>query len=334
MKRFTLILLCAFLVTNCSRPLTPKSMTLSESDKKFISICHDDFDIDVTLKRFPDTIWAYIPTETSLIDLKADDKGPILVKEANEALSVKFLDGRFENNQFVIEYDIGPMKTYQKGYGYTTAYSEKIQSLQQKVFSALQQTYFTVDQIPGDIQFDDPDKQQRRDDFVDAHLNAEKLPSFFVLVIADIKTGIELESIFYMDDLRKSLGIAPTITPEEFQKRYVAEIRGHVNIINDTTGKHLNLREITLPYFLARQMVNRINFKYTRSSFPPSDETKKELLTIVKTAVHAYAFDQYEGVLLDDLNLGTQETIEKSELDAYTPDPASSEGKYHHIKFR
>ncbi len=124
----------------------------------------------------------------------------------------------------------------------------------------------------------------------------------------------------------------PSIPHEEYTKRYLTEIRGSTSIVDDVSGEHLDYRRITMEEFLGKQLANRINFKYGRSDFPPSEDTVSEILNIVSTTVRLYEFEAFENIVLKDLDTDEQKTLSRSELTNYESE-IPKEGKFHVIKF-
>ena len=68
-----------------------------------------------------------------------------------------------------------------------------------------------------------------------------------------------------------------------------------------------------MPDFLAKQIINRINFKYQRSNFPPSLETEKEILTHLKACLESGKqsnFDDTCEILIDHaLDAGSTDNL-------------------------
>ena len=99
------------------------------------------------------------------------------------------------------------------------------------------------------------------------------------------------------------------IPQEEFVKRSLYDMKGKAQWIGDTEGRHLAYNEIVMPEFLARQITSRVNFKYQKSSFPPSNDARGEVLTIVAETLRNYNFTDFNYVELRDLNTGLTETV-------------------------
>ena len=86
--------------------------------------------------------------------------------------------------------------------------------------------------------------------------------------------------------------------------------------------------------FIAKQIIYRIQYKYTRSDHKPSDDTKFEILKAANASINAYNFDQFSSIILHDLATDSEDTIVKSQLKDFPADQlAKPEGKFHVIKF-
>ena len=143
---------------------------------------------------------------------------------------------------------------------------------------------------------------------------APDAPDFFNIVLADIGKGIEMRLLFYFPDLKKVMSPSQDIPQEEFILRYITDFSGDKEIIGDKAGRHLSFKETTWPEFLSRQVENRINFKYGRSSFPPGDEAQKEVLSAVSETLRVYDFQDFESVMLVDLVTEETKQIDKNNL--------------------
>lgn len=261
---------------SCSK--MPEGIPLTEAQKKFTKIIADELKMPVIVRQVGSTFWAYVPLEESFIVYKAaPGSGTSSVQSPTpvEAKpSLKFVETLYIDRQFQISYDISSTKNYGKDPGMTSAYTESFTKIQQNIMSAIQRA-FEGSQTP---------------------------PTFIVLIMADIKRGVELESVFYLDDLLKAMSIAQILPHEEFTKRYLNDFRGREDIIGDKEGKHLNYRDIPMTEFLARQIDNRVRFKYQQSAFGPSADAKSEILKAAQETLDAYGFKDYNSIELKDLS--------------------------------
>ena len=167
--------------------------------------------------------------------------------------------------------------------------------------------------------------------FVDT--DKKELPEFFVIVLADIKNGIMAKMTFAFKDLSRMM--QDPFFQEEFMQRLIVDYpQGNAKIIGDKTGANLDIVDLTWTDFLAKQIVYRMNYRYTRSAFPPSSDPKQEILNAVADSFRSYEFKDYGGLILHDLAVKTTAQIPKSNLDdLIAAQPSDSGGKLIHIKF-
>ncbi len=253
-------------------PYTP-----SEADQQFIKIAKEEFQYDVAVKQFGNTLWIYVPGTHDIFKIKPSGKpsAPAAVRP----FSVQYLDGRFEGRQMILEYDIIPATKPSKANTLATGYSPEFTEKYGKITNAISRAY----------------------------LNMEALPEFIVTVFADTKNGIEVINTVFTQDLKQYYLSA--IPYEEYLLRVLTETNGSPEIINDTAGEHLPYSEMTLSSFLARQVTNRVTFKFQQSDFPPQKSIFEELLTIVQNTFRAYDFSDFDTVVLEDVRSHAQETF-------------------------
>ncbi len=292
LKKFFLVFL-SFYLCGCFKFGTKEPVNLSQAQEKLIQIAKDEFHYDIVTKRVGKTIWVYLPIKYPLVEAKAANENTPNSNQPTESLSLRFIDARFNEKNFEIEYDIATTKTYSKSLGYTSGYSQEYLKAQQNILSAIQRSFLDLDPLHA----------------------KESLPQFIVFVIADVVRGIEIVHTVYFDDLKKGLSLIAALSQEEFTKRFVYEVRGDNKIKEDLEGKHIEYREINLSEFLAKQIVQRITYKYQSSAFSPSEDTKKEILKQAADVIDAYNFSDFEGVKITDLNTKTTETIQKPALE-------------------
>lgn len=291
-------------ILGCSQKPVNEPLTLSDPHNKLVTMCKDEHDIDIVVTPFDNTVWIYLPLEKDLFSMKADPKGPSNSGESAVKPTVKFLDGQYRNGDFHLTYDIAPSKGYAKSYGYTSEFSEEYRNKQRNILTAIYRTFSEVD---------DP-------------------PAFFVIVIADILNGLESRTIIHFADLKRAY-TDPSFH-EEYAKRIISEQpTGNVGVLGDQTGASIDYHDITWPQFLSKQMVFRVNFKYQRSAFPPSDNTQMELLNIAADTIAAYDFEDFTSIQLQDLDNDVTFSTTKEDLAGYRSEPPS-EGRLIHIKFQ
>lgn len=288
-------LLILGLLAGCSRATPSAPRPLSETHQKFLKICQEEHKLKVVLKPLRNTVWIYVPFDDDLMKISSTPEGTRKSDMGEERPAVKYLESVYSDRRFKITYDIHPDKNYLQSPGYRLGYSGAYQKVSQQVLTSVSRAYFE----PTDA------------------------PQFFVTVITDVKSGVEMENIFYLEDLKHYMAFG-ALPQEEFLKRSIYEARGKSDWIGDTQGRHLAYTEITMPEFLAKQITNRVNFKYQKSSFPPSADTRGEILTIVAETFKSYNFTDFNYVELRDLNTGLSETVLPTELIHKTGQPDTS----------
>ncbi len=293
----------------CSKPPTPP-VTLTQAHEKFLKLLDEEYELDVVTRALNNTMWIYLPMEEDLFNFKASQEGAKYATEATKTHAVNFVDGQFEDHVFKIQFDITPSKKYAKTFGYSTGYSKPYSAKQRKILTALSRSYFEVEENSRD----------------------NKVPDFFVMVIADITKGIETKMLFHFKDLKRGM-LDPSFYEEYTRRIVVEDTTGHTDIIGDRAGKHLDFEEITWPLFLTKQILYRIRVKYQRSNFPPSENTAEELLKIAAKTLEAYDFTDFRSVELHNLDNDTVNTVSKSELEKFKTEEQPSQGKLHTIKF-
>ena len=115
---------------------------------------------------------------------------------------------------------------------------------------------------------------------------------------------------------------------------FVLTPTGYEAIIDDKTGAYLDTYDLSWGEFLARQMLHRINFKYTQSSTPPSPMTLSQLTEIAAETVQGYDFQDFTAVRFTDLETGKKRSFDQAYLNTLEITPPPPPGKLHHIKFK
>lgn len=302
----TVLILASLSLPGCvKKDKTPKELPqLSAVHEKFLKMVQEDFGYeDIKLRSVGHTLWIYLPLRERIIDIKASEGKRKQQVETSDKMSVKHVQADFNDDRLTIEHDIQQYKTYQKDPGYGSNYSDEYSQAQQELMQAVSRVYFDYAEelrLAGE----NPDEPQ----------DLPGVPAFIVMVITDIDKGIEIESMFFFQDLQKAMSMIPSITGDEFLKRYVADIRGNPDAVGNKDGGHLNYRDIDMKEFLARQIENRVNFKYTHSAILPTENTREEVLQAVSETLQAYEYFAVTGVTLKDLFMNTTEELPKDDL--------------------
>lgn len=272
---------CVFL-TGCA--LNDSSYSAAEANRRLVEIVKKEVNYEIQVKTVGQTLWVYLPLKKELFTFKMTEQPPQKTRE----FSLLYLDGTFLDNTFHLEYDIAP-STKQKSAdeGLSSAYTEAFNNAYASLFAAISGVY----------------------------LNTQEPPTFVVLIIADIEKGIEVVNTFCLDDLKKQQTGA--LAPQEYVLRFLTSSQGDKAIINDKKGAHIDYNDIGWSEFLLKQMIHRINFKYTQSDFPPQKDAETEILDIVGKTTRFYDFKDFSSVELNDLRNSKNYAFSPSQLKTF-----------------
>ncbi len=266
-------------LSGCYKVLPPIT-TKNQATKYFEKICKEEYNLPVTSHFAGRTLIVYVPINKTLFRLEAAKPDPFKNDTVQDKMTILYQDVAFDGKALDVKYDIRPLKSYPNDLGYTAAADETLQKMSTNLINAVYRSF-------ADIK-DDPKATLE-----------EKRPEFIHIYLADIINGIQYEYLLYFEDYIESA--QQVLAYDEFAQRNVYEITGNRNIIGDSLGQHLEIKSVTWPEFIRRQIKHRINYKYTRSSFPPSENTEQEILKAVEATMHAYDYKIYETVDLHDL---------------------------------
>ena len=311
-----LVFTLAYGCTSKKHDLPPP--TFSEAQKKFETKCREDFDLEVTTRQLGRTLYVYLPTDKPLFDYSAQkentDESPT---RQNAKFTVQYLDGGYDKaKNFSFEYDIiDKLKTKEEDYGYATNYTDSFSKQQNNLFTAIANT------------------------FLDAEASdKENSILFFVIVITDIKKGIESKMTFYFLDLKRYM--SEDLPYEEYMKRFLVETKGGQSMIGDEVGTHIEYKDVAMPDFLSKQIINRIQYKFQRSECQPTAEYDDNIIAIAADTLRYYHFVDFGSLHLDNLRKNKKFTFDKTQLDAFGDDKpqdaapaANTKGKLIHIIF-
>ncbi|MCR4336195.1 MAG: hypothetical protein NUV91_00090 [Candidatus Omnitrophica bacterium] len=271
-----------------------------------------------------DTLWIYIPIQEKIMDFKSQKKQPPGEVKAIEQPNINFLKCEPKNGTFEVKYDIASGRKYPQDTGYSVSFSEKYQSVQRGVLNALGRAYSEVEyledskqyveKVPGDVEQPTVEGDLSHERLVHAHIKTSKVPEFFVIVIADIVTGIETQTFLRFEDFKR-VNIDPYFAIE-YVKRMISDYpQGDPKIIGDHRGTHLQVRDITWPEFIAKQIEYRVrlNYQYAETEKAPTPPQEQIIKTIVET-FDAYDFTDYQAVELNDLEKNAIQQLRKEDL--------------------
>lgn len=329
-RPWPLILGICLLIAGCdfSPSRQEKTLPLTSPQQKFQKICLEEYQLPTVLKAFEDTLWIYIPLEKHFFETKASDtKDNIDPRKSTAKPEILYLEGDFINQTFTIEYDISPTKKYAKSYGYESAYTDEYNTILRQVLQTISRAYSDVkenpdnpyeffEMVPGDVTMSDAQAEASHQQLVQSHVKTPRVPTFFVIVLADITSGIQSRAMMTFSDLRRAMQDAPFY--EEYTRRSVFETpTGDKAIIGDKEGTTIGMHNLTWGEFLARQMIYRINYKYARSSHAPSENAQDELIEVAVDTVKAYSFKDFTGIDLNNLATGERLIIGREKLMEY-----------------
>ena len=327
-KPLVFTLLLALSLCGCfQRPIDEAvSQPLSDPEKKLIEICRKDYGLNIVLRRMANTLWIYVPTEDQFLHLKVSEDGPKPDQPPDAALAVHFIDVDYKNKSFTVRYDISMTKKSTKDPGYSLQYVESFSNLRRQIPTAISQAFADVEEnertgrlqerVEGDVDYGDSQKQASHKTLVQSYVKTGSVPDFFVIVIADIKNGLESTMTFYFKDLRRGM-TDPSFT-EEYTRRIITEDpTGNAAIIGDKLGRHVKFDNLTWPKFLSKLIAYRVKFKFAVSSNKPSDDIDREVLTVAATTLDIYPFSGYYALLLENLDTQKEFTYMKEDLKQY-----------------
>ena len=271
----------------CFKMPHEKLLDLSEADQKFLQICREEYKINVVTKSFAQTLWVYAPFPHEIISLKASENEEAAPNEPKlvEKYLINYINGEFKDKTLSLDYDINYSKNYTQDYGFSNQYTDEYKTLQRNILTALSRAYS----------------------------EAQKPPSFLVIITADIIRGIRTKMIVYFPDLKRAMTDAAFT--EEYTRRAVAEYpRGDPQLLGNETGENLDFHEITWREFLAKQIIFRVQTKYQLSSFAPNGKPVDEILKITAETFQAYNFTDFHSIVLHDLKSDSTVEVNQSQL--------------------
>ena len=243
-----------------------------------------------------------------IFDYAAEKPGAEDAQKKPAKYDLRFLNGSFQDNSFHFEYDIiNKTKSDLESYGIRNEAAEKFNKIYQNIFTAIAETLFGLPQKPI---------------------------SFVVIVITDIKKGIEVRYTFYLHDYEES---STEIIPyDELTKRILQDSRGNTAFIGDEIGSHLEYTDILMPDFLVKQMINRIRFKFTQSDFAPQEDYENVIIGIIADTTRYYKFEDFKEVATKNLRTSRKMVFTREQLKSFGEDKPldpAQQGKLIHIRF-
>ena len=212
---FLFIFVCLF--SQCARK---EPFTREKAEKAIVDILEKDTGLNVVTHTEGNTLYVYLPTTEPIYEVKRDllpsvqiPLGPTLV----------FTGVKYEDSDFTIEYTDETFESetkerqYHKGFDKTlTPHASK---LTRAALHALTQALT---------------------------LSSDRF-TFFVVIVSDIKEGIEFRYTIHERDLKKWLTLGQTF---DLSKTIIFESDGSLAIVNDKSGEHIIYTDISMADFL------------------------------------------------------------------------------------
>lgn len=255
------------------------------------------------------TFWVYLPTKEPIFDYEAQKATSGDATKKPSKFLVQFAEGIFKENRFSLEYDIiNRTKVKTEDYGYSSSYTDSYIKAQNNLFTCISDVFFN-NEVAGTP------------------------PQFFVLVVTDIKKGIETRATFFLDDFKRYM--TGDLPYEEYMKRFIADTKGGQHFIGDETGSHLQYEDIAMTDFLIKQMVNRIRFKFEHSDFAPAEDYDDTIVGIIADTTRYYNFEKFKEVQLSNLRQNKKFIFDRTQLKTFGDDALKppSTGRLIHIRF-
>jgi len=331
-----------FYFSGCAQEKTIVEEPQTPAHTKLIKILEKDYNIKAVTTALQNTLWIYIPLEKTFFEVSASDKGPQKSSKSTKEISLLYLDGQFDGSYFNVEYDVGEVKNYPDDKGIQSKYSEEYSRISRTITTAIHTAYGNIERkvgsfdyiekISGDIDFQDEEKNTTHKTLVQSHvLQEQKVPDFFVVIIADIEKGIETRSILYLQDLRRA-HVDPNFI-EEYAKRAITEQPiGHSIIKGDKTGQHIDYHDVTWNEFLMKQLLYRIRFQFQMSSHKPESGNVEIFKDLAQQVLRGYPHRDYKGVKFFNLDTKQSSQLNVEAVEPYNDFDKKDPGRIHNIK--
>lgn len=313
MRNF-LFLTAVVLVLNapgCGEKPPTHRATQSQAEKKFLKICREDNKLPVKLFNADNTVWIYLPMEEELIDYhgtrKNDETRP------KKQFMISTFEGDYKETEYRFLIDITDGIKTSKDPGYKSDATEAFIKNRLTIYGALE-AFLEINELPGDRQFVDKARDEKRQDMLENYIPKTKSPEFIAIVIANTKKGIAYKTVLNLNDYKNYR--SETLTSDEYNLREISELYGDQALINDKEGTSLEIKPIAWPWFLIEQIKNRVNFKFLRSDFPPgpNQDIIIEIASIIADTFRFYEYADYSGVLIKDLRDKTSYNFNRPQL--------------------
>ena len=262
------IIPCILFLSACNSSVTPPFLK-EDITQAVQSICKKEYQLDTYPKLAGNTLWVYMPLENIISKPDKPEKYTerFLLEDKKNSLDEKILK---------VNYLVRPT-------------TEKEKQQEMVLDKSVNEKIFNVLQVIRRVLFSMGTSKQ-------------SVPLFFCIVTADIRNGFEIKQVFYFPDLKKLT--YSFISQTEYQHRIIQDTAISAEIIGDSTGRHLNYREITLEEFIADQIRSRIKLKFQKPEVGAGADIDKEVLKIITYTLDAYRFKDFTFLELTNLDTG------------------------------
>ncbi len=291
------------------KPAASHRVTQTEAEKKFLKICREDNKLPVKLFNAENTVWIYLPMEEELIDYHGTKKNDDA--RAKKQFMISTFEGDYKETQYRFLLDITDGIKTSKDPGYKSDATEAFIKNRLIIYGALE-AFLEINELPGDRQFADKARDEKRQDMLENYIPKTKGPEFIAIVIANTKKGIAYKTVLNLNDYKQYR--SEVLTSDEYNLREISELYGDQALINDKEGTSLEIKPIEWSWFFIEQIKNRVNFRFLRSDFPPDKDIIIEIASIIADTFRYYEYADYSGVLIKDLRDKTSYNFDRPQL--------------------
>jgi len=188
----------------------------------------EDLGINPVIRSAGSTLFLYLPIEKNILAIeRASDGGSKKEKDADKRnKNFTYTGCSFKDGYFDIGYATAELPSEKQFFeNITYNYTNQANTIINKVYN-----------LVSDVLTERPNHY-----------------TFFRIIIADVKQGIEMAMTFNEIDLRKEY--AGSIPYYEFSKRVVTTVSGSKDIVKDYRGTHLDFKPVELPDFISDLVV-------------------------------------------------------------------------------
>ncbi len=310
---FSFLIILALLAPGCKNKLPSHRYSQSDAEKKFLKICREENKLPVQLFPIENTIWIYLPMTEDLIDYHGTQKDD--EAKSKKQFTISTFEGDYKNAQYRFLMDITDGIKTSKEPGYKSDATEAFIKNRLAIYGAIMEAFFDINELPGDRHFVDRARDDKRQHMLDSHIPKEKSPEFIVVVVANTKKGLAYKTVLNLNDYK--LYRSEVLTSDEYSLREISELYGDQKLVKDTEGKSLEIKPITWSWFYIEQIKNRVNFKFTRSDFPPDKDLILEIASIIAETFRFYEYVDYNNVLIKDLRDNTSYNFDRPQISTF-----------------